>query len=255
MAVVVPLFFVDLAFLAANMPKIPHGGWFPLLVGVVLVVQMTTWRHGRAIVARILHRGHARPTTSSTTVGRRRGPRARHGGLHVQGPGGAAGAGLQPAPQPRPAPDDHRPVRASRGDATRRATGPSGGDHARPGVHQIVLTFGYMDPPDVLDELRHLTSTARRSTSTGPRSSSAARPSPRYLKARCRDGGSSSSSSCTAGQPAPPASTASRHSRSSRSAPRSRSDNQERGMTSAPAQPGCPPRRAGSPRPCHGYAA
>ena len=47
----VPLFIVDLAFLAANIPKIPHGGWLPLLVGLVLVIQMTTWRRGRAIVA------------------------------------------------------------------------------------------------------------------------------------------------------------------------------------------------------------
>ena len=31
--VVVPLLVVDLAFLAANVPKIPDGGWFPLVVG------------------------------------------------------------------------------------------------------------------------------------------------------------------------------------------------------------------------------
>ncbi len=36
LAVDVPLLVVDLAFLAANIPKIPHGGWFPLLIGVVL---------------------------------------------------------------------------------------------------------------------------------------------------------------------------------------------------------------------------
>ena len=35
--VVAPLLVVDLAFLAANIPKIPHGGWFPLLVALVLV--------------------------------------------------------------------------------------------------------------------------------------------------------------------------------------------------------------------------
>ena len=59
--VVVPLMLVDLGFLAANIPKIPAGGWLPLLVGVVLVVQMTTWRRGRAIVARTIGRG-SRPT-------------------------------------------------------------------------------------------------------------------------------------------------------------------------------------------------
>ena len=57
LAVVAPLLFVDLAFLTANLPKIPHGGWFPLLLGFGLVVQMTTWRRGRAIVAQLLQRG------------------------------------------------------------------------------------------------------------------------------------------------------------------------------------------------------
>jgi KUP system potassium uptake protein len=55
-ATLVPFLLVDLAFLGANIPKIPAGGWFPLLVGVVLVVQMTTWRKGRELVARRIRR-------------------------------------------------------------------------------------------------------------------------------------------------------------------------------------------------------
>lgn len=41
---------VDLAFWAANLLKIPHGGWFPLVVGGLLMTVMTTWRRGRAIL-------------------------------------------------------------------------------------------------------------------------------------------------------------------------------------------------------------
>lgn len=41
---------VDLAFWGANLIKIPHGGWFPLVVGAVLVVVMSTWRRGREIL-------------------------------------------------------------------------------------------------------------------------------------------------------------------------------------------------------------
>jgi KUP system potassium uptake protein len=41
---------VDLAFLGANIPKIPHGGWFPLVVAIGVITLMTTWRTGRAIV-------------------------------------------------------------------------------------------------------------------------------------------------------------------------------------------------------------
>jgi len=55
--VLLPFFVVDTAFLAANVPKIPHGGWFPILVGVSLVVQMTTWRKGRQLVAARIRRG------------------------------------------------------------------------------------------------------------------------------------------------------------------------------------------------------
>jgi len=43
---------VDLAFFAANVPKIPHGGWFSLLAGVGVFVVLMTWRRGRGIVSR-----------------------------------------------------------------------------------------------------------------------------------------------------------------------------------------------------------
>jgi KUP system potassium uptake protein len=41
---------VDLAFLGANLIKIPQGGWFPLVVAIVLFTIMTTWKRGSRIV-------------------------------------------------------------------------------------------------------------------------------------------------------------------------------------------------------------
>ncbi len=41
---------VDLAFFAANVPKVVSGGWFPLAIGAGLFVLMMTWRRGREIV-------------------------------------------------------------------------------------------------------------------------------------------------------------------------------------------------------------
>jgi len=41
---------IDLAFFGANVLKIPAGGWFPLLIGVVIFTLMTTWRSGRAML-------------------------------------------------------------------------------------------------------------------------------------------------------------------------------------------------------------
>lgn len=57
MAVCVPMLFIEFGFLGANVIKIPHGGWFALAVGVILMVQMQTWRKGRSLVALRIHRG------------------------------------------------------------------------------------------------------------------------------------------------------------------------------------------------------
>jgi KUP system potassium uptake protein len=52
-----PLLVIEAGFLGANLVKIPHGGWFALAVGLILMVQMQTWRRGRALVAQRIHRG------------------------------------------------------------------------------------------------------------------------------------------------------------------------------------------------------
>ncbi|HKI95245.1 MAG TPA: potassium transporter Kup [Gemmatimonadales bacterium] len=42
---------VDLAFFGANITKVPHGGWFPLVVAGGVFLLMETWKRGRAILA------------------------------------------------------------------------------------------------------------------------------------------------------------------------------------------------------------
>lgn len=42
---------VDLAFWTANLPKVPHGGWFPLVIGAVAFTLLSTWKTGRRILA------------------------------------------------------------------------------------------------------------------------------------------------------------------------------------------------------------
>jgi KUP system potassium uptake protein len=49
--VLVPIMPVDLALFGANALKIPNGGWFPLVIGLVVFTIMTTWRTGRRLVA------------------------------------------------------------------------------------------------------------------------------------------------------------------------------------------------------------
>jgi KUP system potassium uptake protein len=42
----------DLLFFAANLIKFVHGGWLPLLVGVLVFTVLITWQKGRSIVTR-----------------------------------------------------------------------------------------------------------------------------------------------------------------------------------------------------------
>jgi KUP system potassium uptake protein len=156
LALTVPLFAVDLAFLAANIPKIPHGGWLPLLVGLALVVQMTTWRRGRAVVAGAMRRGHRR--TDDVVAEAVADGVARVPGTAVfmfKDPGCAPPAMISniehnhvlhdativvsviASESPRVAPADRLCVST-----------------LAEGVSQVVVTFGYMDGHDIVNELR-----------------------------------------------------------------------------------------------------
>ncbi|HEX6899989.1 MAG TPA: potassium transporter Kup [Thermoanaerobaculia bacterium] len=60
-ALVIPVtaFFLllDGSFFAANIIKVMDGGWFPLLVGLVVYTLLTTWKKGRQILAERLRDG------------------------------------------------------------------------------------------------------------------------------------------------------------------------------------------------------
>jgi KUP system potassium uptake protein len=43
-------FLIDAAFFSANTLKFIEGGWVPLVFGITLIALMTTWRRGRALV-------------------------------------------------------------------------------------------------------------------------------------------------------------------------------------------------------------
>ena len=47
---VVGFVLLDLLFLTANLPKIAEGGWFPMLVGMAILLLLTTWHRGRELV-------------------------------------------------------------------------------------------------------------------------------------------------------------------------------------------------------------
>lgn len=57
-AIALSVFLVsfDLSLFLANATKIPHGGWFPLAVGLVVFILLTTWKRGRALLSETLRR-------------------------------------------------------------------------------------------------------------------------------------------------------------------------------------------------------
>jgi KUP system potassium uptake protein len=50
-------FMVDAAYFAANLLKVPSGGWFPLMVGFIIFALLTTWAKGRKLLHRQLKQG------------------------------------------------------------------------------------------------------------------------------------------------------------------------------------------------------
>lgn len=55
LAVCLPLLLVDLVFVAANIPKIPTGGWLPLGVAAIVFTLLMTWRSGQKRTAAAKH--------------------------------------------------------------------------------------------------------------------------------------------------------------------------------------------------------
>jgi KUP system potassium uptake protein len=81
LAVIVPMLTLDLAFFISNLPKLPQGGWLPVLSGILLLVVMNTWRLGRNRVAvAVAERGISRASFVESITRR---PPARAGGSAV----------------------------------------------------------------------------------------------------------------------------------------------------------------------------
>ncbi|MEO8080214.1 MAG: potassium transporter Kup [Caldimonas sp.] len=47
-------FIVDFTYLAANAVKVIDGGWFPILIGIMMFTLMMTWKQGRRLMAESL---------------------------------------------------------------------------------------------------------------------------------------------------------------------------------------------------------
>ena len=151
------LLAVDLLFLAANLTKLVHGAWLPLLIGLIAFTMMTTWQRGRRIVT-------ANTSTRRGTVARLRRRTARTSA--------AADAGSRHGRVPQPRQTRPRPWRCARTSSTttcshehvvilsletepvprvpedQRMTVDDLG-YADDGILHVTARFGYMERPDV----------------------------------------------------------------------------------------------------------
>jgi len=50
MGLLIPFFLLSSLYFAANLLKVPDGGWFPLLVGAIIFTMLTTWAKGRKLM-------------------------------------------------------------------------------------------------------------------------------------------------------------------------------------------------------------
>ena len=74
---------VDLAFVAANLLKIPHGGWFPLVVAGLVFALMSTWKKGRTRLAAIVRESTLPMDLFLSDIGRRNPHRIRGTGVFL----------------------------------------------------------------------------------------------------------------------------------------------------------------------------
>ncbi|HEX8352431.1 MAG TPA: potassium transporter Kup [Pyrinomonadaceae bacterium] len=146
---------VDLAFFGANVIKIPAGGWFPLVVGAVIFILMTTWKKGRRVLAeRLLARAHPVEDFLREVAGN---PPVRVPGTAVFMNGTAAGT--PPALMHNL---EHNKVLHARvvllTVKTRQVPHVEPGDRVKVQAlgqefYRVIINYGFMEDPDIPDAL------------------------------------------------------------------------------------------------------
>ncbi|MFD7012017.1 potassium transporter Kup [Rhodococcus jostii] len=157
------LLAVDLLFLAANLTKLVHGAWLPLLIALTAFTVMTTWQRGRAIVTRARERAEGSLGDFVGQLHDYRPPLVRVPGTAV-----FLNRGKQTAPLAMRANVEHNRVLQQHvvimsintlpvprvPDTERTEIDELG--YAEDGIVHVTAFFGYMDAPNIPDVLRLL---------------------------------------------------------------------------------------------------
>ncbi|RZL84651.1 MAG: potassium transporter Kup [Rhodococcus sp. (in: high G+C Gram-positive bacteria)] len=157
------LLVVDLLFLAANLTKLVHGAWLPLLIGLLAFTVMTTWQRGRHIVTRAREQAEG-PLRAFIDQLRDHRPQL----LRVPGTAVFLNRGNRTAPLAMRANVEHNHVLHEHvvilsidtlpvprvPDAERMEVDRLG--YAEDGIVHVTAHFGYMETPNIPDALRLL---------------------------------------------------------------------------------------------------
>ena len=149
---------VDLAFVGANLLKVPQGGWFPLLVAGLVFVLMSTWKKGRVRLSALV-RENTLPMDLFLADIRRRGPH-RIRGTAVFLTSDASGAPPVLLHHLKHNQVLHEKVMLM-SIQTEEIPSVDAADRARcrelgEGFYQVIAHYGFMETPDVPEVLRGL---------------------------------------------------------------------------------------------------
>jgi KUP system potassium uptake protein len=157
------LLLIDLMFFTANLTKLVHGAWLPLLIAIMAFTVMTTWERGREIVTREREQAEGPLREFVDQLPDRRPPLVR-----VRGTAVFLNRGNQTAPLAMRANVEHNHVRhehvlimaintlpVPRVPDSERLEIESLG-YARNGIVHVTAHFGYMEEPNVSGALRLL---------------------------------------------------------------------------------------------------
>lgn len=150
---------IDLAFFSANIIKVPDGGWFPLAVGMIVLLTMLAWKSGRERLTAELRSGQL-------ALERFIGSIAKHPQRRVPGTAVYLFSVFGATPPPLLANLRHNEVlhetilivtvqwtTTPRVPPAKRATVHDLGE----GFHQVLLRYGFIETPDVPGALSIIT--------------------------------------------------------------------------------------------------
>lgn len=150
---------IDIAFFSANIIKVPEGGWFPLAVGLAILIVMITWKTGRTRLTKRMRSGEL-------SIERFIGSIAHHPQRRVPGTAVFMFSDLGVTPPPLLKNLRHNEVlhdtvlivtvewtHLPRVHRAKRATVHDLGE----GFHQILLRYGFIETPDVPGALADIT--------------------------------------------------------------------------------------------------